>query len=167
MPAFICTACGTQYPPSDAPPSGCVICEEERQFVPLAGQGWTTLEALRVRNFNAWRQHEAGLIGIGTEPTFAIGQRALLIQTLHGNVLWDCISLIDDATVTTKVKAALMADSQLKSTQVSVETTEGVVQLSGAVDTKGQESEAVQAASKVGGVKSVKDLLTVRGSQEQ
>jgi hypothetical protein len=100
MPAFICTACGTQYPPSDAPPSGCVICEEERQFVPLAGQGWTTLEALRVRNFNAWRQHEAGLIGIGTEPTFAIGQRALLIQTPHGNVLWDCISLIDDATVT-------------------------------------------------------------------
>jgi hypothetical protein len=100
MPAFICTACGTQYPPSDAPPSGCVICEEERQFVPLAGQGWTTLEALRVRNFNAWRQHEPGVIGVGTEPTFAIGQRALLIQTPHGNVLWDCISLIDDATVT-------------------------------------------------------------------
>jgi hypothetical protein len=99
MPAFICTACGTQYPPSDAPPSGCVICEEERQFVPLAGQGWTTLEALRVRNFNAWRQHEPGVIGVGTEPTFAIGQRALLIQTPHGNVLWDCISLIDDATV--------------------------------------------------------------------
>jgi hypothetical protein len=100
MPMFICTACGTQYPPSDAPRSGCVICEEERQFVPLAGQGWTTLEALRVRNFNAWRQHEPGVIGIGTQPIFAIGQRALLIQTPQGNVLWDCISLIDDATVT-------------------------------------------------------------------
>jgi hypothetical protein len=46
------------------------VRKEERQFVPLAGQGWTTLEALRVTNCNAWRQHEAGLIGIGTEAVF-------------------------------------------------------------------------------------------------
>src|SRR5262249_34634896 len=52
------------------------------------------------RFFNAYRQHEPGLIGIGTQPGFAIGQRALLIQTPHGNVLWDCISLIDPATIT-------------------------------------------------------------------
>ena len=39
-------------------------------------------------------------IGIGTQPAFAIGQRALLIRTPHGNVLWDCISMIDAATVT-------------------------------------------------------------------
>ena len=43
---------------------------------------------------------EPSLIGIGTRPTFAIGQRALLVCTAHGNVLWDCISLIDEATVT-------------------------------------------------------------------
>ena len=53
-----------------------------------------------VRHLNAFRQHEPGLIGIGTQPTFAIGQRALLVCTPHGNVLWDCISLIDEATVT-------------------------------------------------------------------
>jgi hypothetical protein len=100
MPAFICTACGTQYPPSDKPPPSCLICEDERQFVPLGGQGWTTLEALSVSRFNAWREHEPGIIGIGTQPTFAIGQRALLIRTPNGNVLWDCISLIDAATVT-------------------------------------------------------------------
>ena len=37
---------------------------------------------------------------IGSVPSFAIGQRALLICTPQGNILWDCISLIDDATIT-------------------------------------------------------------------
>src|SRR5205807_7909225 len=85
MPAFICTACGTQYPPSEAPPAQCVICEEERQYVPPTGQGWTTLPNLAARHFNSFRQHEAGLIGIGTQPGFAIGQRALLVCTPAGN----------------------------------------------------------------------------------
>jgi glyoxylase-like metal-dependent hydrolase (beta-lactamase superfamily II) len=42
---------------------------------------------------------EPGLTEIVTEPKFAIGQRALLVQTPDGNVLWDCVSLIDDATI--------------------------------------------------------------------
>jgi hyperosmotically inducible protein len=74
---------------------------------------------------------------------------------------------VDDATITTKVKAAFLADSQLKATQVSVETNHGVVQLSGAVGTKDQEAEAVHTASTVGGVQSVKDLLTVSASAAQ
>jgi hypothetical protein len=100
MPAFICTACGTEFAPADAPPDRCPICEEERQYVPPGGQGWTTLAALAASRANVFRQYEPGLIGIGTEPRFAIGQRALLVVTPAGNVLWDCISLIDDATVT-------------------------------------------------------------------
>jgi hypothetical protein len=99
MPAFICTACGTQYPDSAAPPKECPICEEERQYVPPTGQSWTTLDGLRARHFNSFRQHEDGLIGIGTQPNFAIGQRALLLTTPYGNVLWDCIALLDEATV--------------------------------------------------------------------
>src|SRR5215475_9742698 len=98
MPAFICTACGTQYPESAAPPKACTICAEERQYVPTTGQSWTTPESLAVRHFNSFRQHADGLIGIGTQPAFAIGQRALLVCTPHGNVLWDCISLLDDVT---------------------------------------------------------------------
>jgi hypothetical protein len=100
MPAFICTACGTQYSPSEAPPSRCEICVEERQYVPVGGQSWTTLEKLADSRFNAYREHEPGLIGIGTQPQFAIGQRAILIRTPNGNVLWDCISFLDAATVT-------------------------------------------------------------------
>jgi hypothetical protein len=100
MDAFICTACGTQYPPSAGPPAQCTICEDERQFVPPGGQGWTTLARLAGGHFNAYREHEPGLIGIGTQPTFAIGQRALLIRTPSGNILWDCIAMLDAATVT-------------------------------------------------------------------
>ena len=100
MPAFICTACGTQYPPSEAPPAQCPVCEDERQFLPPEGQSWTTLDRLRISHHNGFRQYEPGLIGIGTTPKFAIGQRALLVCTPEGNILWDCISLIDDATVT-------------------------------------------------------------------
>jgi hypothetical protein len=48
---------------------------------------------------NTLRTLESGLTGIGTEPSFAIAQRALLVQTEQGNVLWDCVSLLDDDTV--------------------------------------------------------------------
>src|SRR3954464_13583909 len=92
MPAFICSACGTQYPPSDAPPAQCPVCEDERQYIPPEGQSWTTLERLRISIHNGFRQYEPGLIGIGTQPKFAIGQRALLRWPPEGNILWDSIS---------------------------------------------------------------------------
>lgn len=99
MPAFICTTCGTQFTPSDRPPGACPICTDERQYVPASGQNWTTLEALARNHFNCYREHERGLIGLATTPKFAIGQRALLVRTPQGNVLWDCVSLLDAATV--------------------------------------------------------------------
>ena len=48
---------------------------------------------------NAYYEHEPNLIGIETVPEFAIGQNAKLIRTSEGNVLWDCISYVDDVTV--------------------------------------------------------------------
>jgi len=45
------------------------------------------------------RDLEPGLAGVGVEPRFGIGQRALLVQTGRGNVLWDCIGFIDEAAV--------------------------------------------------------------------
>jgi hypothetical protein len=98
MPLFICTACGTQYPASDKPPAACAICEEERQYVPERGQTWTTLEALAQSHRNGWREYRPGVLGIGAG--FAIGQRALLLQTAGGNVLWDCVATLDAATIT-------------------------------------------------------------------
>ena len=77
----------------------CAICEDEREAVCWEGQRWTTLADLRRGHRNVLRPLEAGLVGIHTEPRFAIGQQALLVRTPHGNVLWDCLSMIDDATI--------------------------------------------------------------------
>jgi hypothetical protein len=96
---WLCTTCGTQFAATDVPPARCPICDEPRQYVPPSGQAWTTLEKLRRSHRNAYRRLEPRLMGIGTTPDFAIGQRALLVQSASGNVLWDCISLIDQATV--------------------------------------------------------------------
>jgi hypothetical protein len=90
----ICVTCGVQFA---EPASGCPVCEDQRQFVPPGGQQWTTLEELHGSHRNALRD-EGGLLGIGTEPKFAIGQRALLVPYGSSNVLWDCITLLDDAT---------------------------------------------------------------------
>jgi hypothetical protein len=97
--SWICVTCGTQFPASAAPPNQCLICSDERQYVPDSGQRWTTLDALRSTHRNAFQQVEPGLIGVGTVPAFAIGQRALLLRSPGGNVLWDCIALLDDATI--------------------------------------------------------------------
>ena len=68
--------------------------------MPPRGQSWTTLEALAQSHSNSTREYEPGVIGIGAQPSFAIGQRALLLRTEGGNVLWDCIAPLDRATVT-------------------------------------------------------------------
>lgn len=99
MMGFICAACGTQYPPSDVSPSVCRVCTDERQFVPASGQSWTTLEGMRKAYSNKFRRLAPGLTTIETTPGFGIGQRAFLVRTPAGNVLWECVALIDDATV--------------------------------------------------------------------
>jgi glyoxylase-like metal-dependent hydrolase (beta-lactamase superfamily II) len=99
MTHFICVTCGTQCAASEEPPAGCPICQDVRQYVPGSGQRWTTLEELRQRHRNSWHLCEPDLFAIGTEPEFAIGQRPLLLRTLEGNFLWDCITLLDQATI--------------------------------------------------------------------
>ena len=99
MENFICLQCGAQFAETAEPPSRCLICEDERQFVRHTGQEWTTLERLRVDHHNRMEEEGPQLLGIGTEPEFAIGQRALLLQSPGGNLLWDCISLLDDQTI--------------------------------------------------------------------
>ena len=82
------------------PPERCPICDDERQYVGWDGQRWTRLAALAAEGrHNRFSEEGPGLVGIGTEPSFAIGQRALLVETPDGNVLWDCISYVDEDTV--------------------------------------------------------------------
>jgi hypothetical protein len=96
---YVCKTCGTQYPPSDEPPAACAICEDPRQYVPHdEGQVWLTWEDF-VAGHAAEIRDDHGIVGIGCTPSFAIGQRALLVKSGAGNVLWDCISYLDDAIV--------------------------------------------------------------------
>ena len=88
-----------QYEETDAPPLHCLICEDDRQYIGHKGQQWTTLPEMQKTHQNRVEGIEPNLTGIGTTPGFAIGQRALLVQTPNGNVLWDCVSLLDDATI--------------------------------------------------------------------
>jgi hypothetical protein len=97
MPAWICATCAVQYPDTDEPPGRCAICEDERQYVGWQGQQWTTVADLLADHATELREEEPDLVGVGVAPAFGIGQRALLICTPHGNVLWDCVPLIDDA----------------------------------------------------------------------
>jgi glyoxylase-like metal-dependent hydrolase (beta-lactamase superfamily II) len=99
MENFICMTCGVQYGETEAQPEHCLICEDERQYIGKDGQRWTTLSEMQKSYQNRVEDVDPSITGIGTTPGFAIGQRALLVQTPNGNVLWDCISLIDDATV--------------------------------------------------------------------
>jgi hypothetical protein len=99
MENYICETCGTQQAASAQPPAHCAICEDARQYIGWQGQRWTTLAALGRDHHNRMQLEEPDLTGIGAEPAFAIGQRALLVQTPAGNVLWDCIPLLDAATI--------------------------------------------------------------------
>jgi hypothetical protein len=99
MTNFICITCGTQFAATEQPPPRCPVCEDERQYVSWDGQRWTTLAQLRADHSNRIEAEAPNLFGIGTEPSFAIGQRALLLQSPGGNILWDCVTLLDEQTV--------------------------------------------------------------------
>ena len=98
MPFWTCEQCGAQFPDSDTPPASCQICEDERQYVNWKGQVWIAREALTESHRLVWRD-DLGILGMGVEPAFAIGQRALLIQEADGCVLWDCLPLLSSDAV--------------------------------------------------------------------
>ena len=96
----LCKACGTSYEASGFHPEHCKICKDERQYLPVTGQQWVDCDSLFSSHTNSWKQHETHLFSIQTVPEFAIGQRAFLLRTPEGNILWDCIATLDDATKT-------------------------------------------------------------------
>lgn len=69
---------------------------------------------------------------------------------------------IDDTVITTKVKAAILEDKELKVTEINVETFKGVVQMSGFVSSQGDINRAATIARSVEGVKSVKNDMRVK-----
>jgi glyoxylase-like metal-dependent hydrolase (beta-lactamase superfamily II) len=113
--AYICVTCGVQHAESEAAPATCAICQDERQYVGWNGQQWTTLtEMARSGYRNVLREEDPGLTSITTVSAFGIGQQALLVQTPAGNLLWDCVSHLDQATI-----AAVRARGGLQAIAIS------------------------------------------------
>jgi hypothetical protein len=91
--AFVCVTCGAQFTPSDEPPPGCPVCQDERQYVGHGGQRWTTPQELGADHVHRIEEVEPRLWGVGVDPAFAIGQRALVA----GRLMWDCVPLVEPA----------------------------------------------------------------------
>ena len=94
---WVCQTCGVEHAEATGT---CVICADERQWVPAGGQKWATLEELagagrRVRV----TELEPDLFGITVEPKVGIGQQTHLVRTPTGNLLWDPVGYLDDQAV--------------------------------------------------------------------
>jgi hypothetical protein len=98
--AWICVACANQYPPSAQPPGECRICVEDRQYVPVTGQAWTSLDKLAADGHRTdFTEVEPGIFSLRVRPSLGIGHRGLLVTTEQGGVLWDPPGYLDDAAV--------------------------------------------------------------------
>jgi osmotically-inducible protein OsmY len=73
------------------------------------------------------------------------------------------VQTVSDATINTKVKAALVADEMVKAREINVDTLRGVVTLNGTVHSAAEKNQAINLARKVEGVADVKDNLKVSG----
>ena len=99
----ICLACGTQYDETNL--TACRICDDPRQFIPPTGQSFTTLSRLRADPAGYHLTFtpdpdDPNVTSIRIEPPgVGIGQRALLIRTPSGNILWDLVAFLDAAAV--------------------------------------------------------------------
>ena len=93
----ICQTCAVEH---DTAAETCCICEDERQWVPAAGQQWTTLEALAASGHRL-RLHEVepDLFGMSVDPKFGIGQRSHLVRTPDGILIWDVAGYCDPDAV--------------------------------------------------------------------
>lgn len=100
---LVCTACGTQFPTRDRHKlTTCYVCDDPRQFTPPSGQSFTTLADIRSSHKNEFHPYSKDdrMTFIVTTPKLGIGQRGILIKTPVGNIMWDCITLLDEDTIT-------------------------------------------------------------------
>lgn len=99
MKRIICETCGTQYREEVKATGLCPICNDDRQYIGDNGQRWTNMDELKKNHRVKISQVNERLCTVKVEPAFALGHRAFLVLSPGGNVLWDCIPLLDKATI--------------------------------------------------------------------
>ena len=95
---IICSTCGTYYL-TESVPALCTICSDERQYIPEGGQSWIKPEDLLYKHSIKLNKIQDRLYELEINPMFSIGQRAMLVLSDEGNVLWDCIPMLDEMTI--------------------------------------------------------------------
>jgi hypothetical protein len=94
---WVCETCGVEHGEAVGI---CVICADERQWMPADGQKWTTLEELAQAGRRVQIvELESDLFGITVEPRVGIGQQSHLVRTRAGNLLWDPVGYLNDEAV--------------------------------------------------------------------
>jgi hypothetical protein len=94
---WVCMTCGVEHAQAVGV---CVICADERQWVPADGQQWATLDELAQAGRRVHiTELERDLFGISVEPKVGIGQQTHLVRTGAGNLLWDPVGYFDDEAV--------------------------------------------------------------------
>jgi glyoxylase-like metal-dependent hydrolase (beta-lactamase superfamily II) len=95
----MCKTCGTEFPANKHLPDLCPICNDDRQYIPQNGQQWTAYECVAATHRIAISAIEPNLYALQLTPAFAIDQRALLVLSPKGNILWDCIPLLTEEAI--------------------------------------------------------------------
>lgn len=98
---WICATCAVETADLPTPPEVCLVCEDERQWVPESGQRWTTVTELREAGTRITVDEvEPGLWGLRAVPEVGIGQQTMVVRSASGGVvLFDCLGYLDDETV--------------------------------------------------------------------
>ena len=90
-----CCTCGTQFNTNSPSPDFCPICNDDRQYLKENGQQWTNSTEININHKVNITELSPSLFALQLTPLFALGQRALLVLSPGGNVLWDCIPLLN------------------------------------------------------------------------
>ena len=106
----------------------------------------------------------ASLVACTPESTDKAARAAENVSEQAERGLERAAAVFDDATITAKVKTALLAQPQLKGLAIDVDTSQNVVSLNGIVDSDEARTEAARVASQVAGVREVKNNLHVKKS---
>ena len=96
----ICATCGTRYAKARTEADACPICQDERQYVGDKGQVWLSYQEVAKDRSIRITQLQPALYDLKVTPSFAIDQKAHLVLSKSGNILWDCIPFLDEQTVT-------------------------------------------------------------------
>ena len=91
-----CCTCGTQYKAALSSPEFCPVCNDDRQYLTEDGQSWTNSAEILANHQVLITELRPTLFSLQVTPLFALGNRALLTLSPGGNILWDCIPLINE-----------------------------------------------------------------------